>query len=413
MNVGVAETLPLKERRFVTKKDIPKSILKQDRQERVDHIRRAKEYKLKKKHERWDAAIERGKTLSRTRGTISSRSSQGISPGFRKKVRTLNSKFKDEKATFKEYLVRLRKEGKLLDMHFAPSLDYLRERLETFKKTGKMQPSKGLGVVVDAETGKEINIPKFDFDRWYDDISRPIPNILPERDGASAESKDGDGDGFDDDSDDDSDADPAFTLDDLSSCEVKEILQSMGLPVDVDDAQTAQEKDAELMLRLEHALEGSKTRIGIGKSERKREHAPIADRSKIASRIGGPRMRPLTNFSVSTLPGSVVSASEKLKSPGFSLKKHAAKMSNDDKLEYIIASRRRAHEYLAGVIEQEGEAEKQRQVKYRLETSKVVKSWLRQKFRREREKAKKRIALIMGENQMGIAAKMAQLDIIR
>ena len=119
--------------------------------------------------------------------------------------------------------------------------------------------------------------------------------------------------------------------------------------------------------------------------------------------------------SITTPAASVsapLSASEVIESPGFDVAKFGKSMTRHDKLAHLLAMKKRTDQYLKDVLKQEIEAEKKRQVEYKLETNPDVRAWMRTKFERQRRKARKRVQLITHENEMGIDARMAKMEIL-
>lgn len=78
----------------------------------------------------------------------------------------------------------------------------------------------------------------------------------------------------------------------------------------------------------------------------------------------------------------------------------------------LLSLQRKQQEHVQAVLSEEIEAEKEREVRYRME-SKSTRKLMRTKFDRERAKARERIGRIKEENELVLAARMAQLNFLR
>lgn len=106
---------------------------------------------------------------------------------------------------------------------------------------------------------------------------------------------------------------------------------------------------------------------------------------------------------------ALVSSEEKWKRP-FHL--DPAKTRNELVAKFTNLQRRN-HEYLAQVIEEESEAEKKRAMQWRLEKDPRTRKLLKEKFGRERMEARERIERIRDENEMALASKLVETNLLR
>ncbi|GBG34346.1 Hypothetical Protein FCC1311_105692 [Hondaea fermentalgiana] len=82
--------------------------------------------------------------------------------------------------------------------------------------------------------------------------------------------------------------------------------------------------------------------------------------------------------------------------------------------ETLLRLQRQQHAHVQHIVDEEVEAEKQRQVQWQIEaTSASAKRFLRHKFDRERAAARDRLNRIRREQEIVLVTKMAELNLIR